>query len=122
LQSSDSDAVARVRDDLSAIARSDIADVMEYRSGELVLRKLSDIPESVRRAIRRVKVVPMKNGTRYEIEFYDKISALRLLARHYGLLEPGSGSSRPSVIGINLYGPEGPREVRELTVVDPEEE
>jgi hypothetical protein len=38
---------------------------------------------------------------------HDKLSALRVLARYHGLHEPNSDSdSRPSILGINLKGPE----------------
>jgi hypothetical protein len=33
------------------------------------------------------------------------LSALRLLAKHRGLLEPNSDDQRPSMIGINVTGP-----------------
>ena len=36
---------------------------------------------------------------------HDKMSALRLLAKHHGLLDPGAEQNRPSVIGINMTGP-----------------
>jgi hypothetical protein len=34
-----------------------------------------------------------------------KLSALRLLAKHRGLLEPNAGDQKPSMIGINITGP-----------------
>ncbi len=40
-----------------------------------------------------------------EVEMHDKLSALRLLAKHRGLLEPNSDETRPSMIGINVTGP-----------------
>jgi hypothetical protein len=36
---------------------------------------------------------------------HDKLSALRLLAKHRGLLEPNSDTQKPSMIGINITGP-----------------
>jgi len=36
---------------------------------------------------------------------HDKLAALRLLAKHRGLLEPNSDGHRPSMIGINVTGP-----------------
>jgi hypothetical protein len=36
---------------------------------------------------------------------HDKLSALRLLAKHRGLLEPNSDNMKPSMIGINITGP-----------------
>ena len=36
---------------------------------------------------------------------HDKLSALRLLAKHRGLLEPNANDQKPSMIGINITGP-----------------
>ena len=36
---------------------------------------------------------------------HDELSALRLLAKHRGLLEANSDDRRPSMIGINVTGP-----------------
>jgi hypothetical protein len=42
-----------------------------------------------------------------DIELYDKVGVLRLLAKASGLLDnPDDGSNKPSVIGINVLAPE----------------
>jgi len=41
-----------------------------------------------------------------EIELYDKVQVLRLLAKASGLLDNPEGSDKPSVIGINIKSPE----------------
>ena len=64
-----------------------------------------DLPERARRSIKKVKVTPNQHGNSIEVEMHDKLSALRLLAKHRGLLEPNSDEQRPSMIGINVKGP-----------------
>ena len=49
---------------------------------------------------------------------HDKLSALRLLAKHRGLLEPNSDDRRPSMIGINVTGPK----TTTYEVINPDEE
>ena len=44
---------------------------------------------------------------------HDKLSALRLLAKHRGLLEANSDDQRPSMIGINVTGPKTTYEIVE---------
>ena len=52
------------------------------------------------------KVTPTRAGNAIEIEMHDKVSALRMLAKHHGLLETSlDKTDRPSVIGINMTGP-----------------
>ena len=60
----------------------------------------------VQKAIKKVKVTPNQYGNAIEVEMHDKLSALRVLAKHHGLMEPNADSdTRPSVIGINMTGP-----------------
>ena len=96
-----------VKQELATIASSDIADVMSWdEQGRVSLRETADIPLHARKAIKKVKVTPTKMGNAVEVEMHDKVSALRMLAKHHGLLEPGAEkTNRPSVLGINLHGP-----------------
>ena len=86
-----------VKQELNAIAASNITDVLQWtESGGMALLRSSDIPKHVQKAIKKA----------IEVEMHDKLSALRVLARYHGLTEPNSDSdSRPSVIGINMKGP-----------------
>ena len=96
-----------VKHELAAIAASNITDVLRWtESGAMALLKTDDIPVHVQKAIKKVKVTPNQHGNAIEVEMHDKLSALRVLARHHGLMEPNADSdSRPSVIGINMKGP-----------------
>jgi len=96
-----------VKHELASIAASNITDVLRWtESGAMALLKTDDIPVHVQKAIKKVKVTPNQHGNAIEVEMHDKLSALRVLARHHGLMEPNADSdSRPSVIGINMKGP-----------------
>lgn len=96
-----------VKHELSTIAASDITEVMSWdEMGRVTLKDAKDVPLHTRKAIKKVKVTPTRMGNAIEVEMHDKVSALRMLAKHHGLLEPGlEKSARPSVLGINLHGP-----------------
>jgi len=96
-----------VKQELATIAASDITEVMSWdEQGRVTLKDAKDVPLHTRKAIKKVKVTPTRMGNAIEVEMHDKVSALRMLAKHHGLLEPGlEKSDRPSVLGINLHGP-----------------
>jgi hypothetical protein len=104
-----------VKQELASIAASNITDVLRWtESGAMALLKTEDIPMHVQKAIKKVKVTPNQYGNSIEVEMHDKLSALRVLAKHHGLMEPNAESdSRPSVIGINMTGPTTTYEVIE---------
>ena len=97
-----------VKQELQAIAASNVTDVLQWtQSGGMTLLASKDIPVHVQKSIKKVKVTPNQYGNSIEVEMHDKLSALRVLARYHGLHEPNSDSdSRPSILGINLKGPE----------------
>jgi len=97
-----------VKKELQAIAASNITDVLQWTAtGAMALLNSRDIPMHVQKSIKKVKVTPNQYGNAIEVEMHDKLSALRVLARYHGLHEPNSDSdSRPSILGINLKGPE----------------
>ena len=95
-----------VLEELQELAGSDITSVLSWDDeGEISLRASGDLAPGVRRTLKKVKVTPTANGNQIEVEMHDKMSALRLLAKHHGLLDPGAEQNRPSVIGINMTGP-----------------
>jgi len=97
-----------VKQELQAIAASNVTDVLQWtQSGGMALLASKDIPLHVQKSIKKVKVTPNQYGNAIEVEMHDKLSALRVLARYHGLHEPNSDSdTRPSILGINLKGPE----------------
>lgn len=92
--------------ELEAIASGEITDVLSWDDmGRVQIRSSDQLSDRARRSIKKVKVVPTEHGNNIEVEMHDKLSALRLLAKHRGLLEPNSDDRRPSMIGINVTGP-----------------
>ena len=107
LSSPDADRRVAVVQELEAIAAGEATDVISWGAmGQVQLTPSDQLPERARRSIKKVKVTPNQHGNTIEVEMHDKLSALRLLAKHRGLLEPNSDDQRPSMIGINVTGPQ----------------
>jgi len=89
---------------LLCMANTKITDIMEWdEAGQIKVKASKDIPEHALQAIRSIKV--NKDGN-LELELYDKVGVLRLLAKASGLLDSPDDSDRPSVIGINIKPPD----------------
>jgi len=85
---------------------------MEWDSeGNIKVKASKDIPEHALQAIKSIKTVTKtdKEGNSYttiDIELWDKVGVLRILAKASGLLDSPEESDKPSVIGINVKAPE----------------
>lgn len=93
---------------LLCMANTKITDIMrwEEEDGELKVKvkPASEIPDHALQSIKSIKI--NKQGE-LEVELYDKVGVLRLLAKASGLLDgPENESDKPSVIGINIKAPE----------------
>lgn len=102
-----------VRQELEAIGASQLTDVVSWETDaagnvtNVVVVPSEQLSERARRSIKKIKVTQSKYGPEIEIEMHDKLSALRLLARSEGLLDgQQDDDKRPSLVGINLKGPE----------------
>ena len=106
LAASDADRREAVVQELEAIGAGEATDIIQWDDmGRVTLTPSDQLPERAKRAIKKVKVTPNQFGNQIEVEMHDKLSALRLLAKHRGLLEPNAGDQKPSMIGINITGP-----------------
>jgi len=106
LKSQDDNLREAVTKELTAIAASELTDVLTWdENGIVTLTGTDQLPPRVKKAIKKVKVTPGKAGTSIEVEMHDKIAPLRLLAKHTGMLDGVQDQNKPSVIGINLRGP-----------------
>jgi len=106
LASSDEARREAVVQELEAIGAGEATDVIQWDDmGRVTLTPSDQLSERAKRAIKKVKVTPNQFGNQIEVEMHDKLSALRLLAKHRGLLEPNSDNQKPSMIGINITGP-----------------
>lgn len=94
---------------LLCMANTKITDVLTWdEEGNVKVKAASAIPDHALQAIKNIRVTRGKDGAQtLEVELYDKIGVLRLLAKASGLLDnPDDGSEKPSVIGINVQAPE----------------
>jgi hypothetical protein len=94
---------------LLCMANTKITDIMDWdENGNVKVKTASQIPEHALQAIKNIRVRSDRDGNQtLEVELYDKIGVLRLLAKASGLLDnPDDGSDKPSVIGINVQAPE----------------
>jgi hypothetical protein len=97
---------------LLCMANTKITDVMEWdEAGNVRVKPSSAIPDHALQSIKniRVKTTTDKDGNTYntlELELYDKVGVLRLLAKASGLLDnPDDGNEKPSVIDVNVVAP-----------------
>tara|TARA_R110000787_G_scaffold284738_2_gene398848 strand:+ start:1133 stop:1597 length:465 start_codon:yes stop_codon:yes gene_type:complete len=97
---------------LLTMANTNLTDIMSWdEDGNIKVKASKDIPEHALQAIKSIK-----STTRYDkegnptatldIELFDKIGVLRLLAKASGLLDQQQESDKPSVIGVNIVAPE----------------
>jgi len=94
---------------LLCMANTKITDVLTWdEEGNVKVKAASAIPDHALQAIKNIRVTRGKDGAQtLEVELYDKIGVLRLLAKASGLLDnPDDGEDKPSVIGINIQAPE----------------
>tara|TARA_Y100000588_G_scaffold3227_1_gene4415 strand:- start:4290 stop:4724 length:435 start_codon:yes stop_codon:yes gene_type:complete len=114
LAGDDFDRKAAVLAELDAIAGAEITDVLWWdEEGNVSVKPSEQLAPRMRKAIKKLKVRPTSEGNEIEVEMHDKISALRLAAKHEGLLEVGSGDQRPTLIGINVKHAEVEYEVKD---------
>lgn len=90
---------------LLCMANTKLSDIMEWdEEGNIKVKASKDIPEAAMQSIKRIKTDPRTGAV--EIELWDKVQTLRLLAKASGLLDNPEESDKPSVIGINIKSPE----------------
>lgn len=93
---------------LLCMANTKLTDIMEWDEvGNVTVKPSSKIPEHALQSIKKVSVKTDKEGNSFlDIELYDKVGVLRLLAKASGLLDnPDDGSDKPSVIDVNVMAP-----------------
>jgi len=97
---------------LLCMANTKLTDIMEWdEQGTIKVKPSKDIPEHALQAIKSIKSNTKvdKEGNSYttlDIELWDKVGVLRLLAKASGLLDNPEESDKPSVLGINIRAPE----------------
>ena len=94
---------------LLCMANTKVTDIMSWDAAGNIQVKASDqIPDHALQAIKSIKQRTDKDGNSFlDIEMFDKVGVLRLLAKASGLLDnPEGENDKPSVIGINVQAPE----------------
>lgn len=93
---------------LLTMANAKITDIFEWDDfGNVKVKASSRIPEHAIQAIKSIKQRTDKEGnSTIELELYDKVQVLRILAKASGLLDTPDDGQKPSVIGINVQGPD----------------
>tara|TARA_R100000541_G_scaffold6055_2_gene13436 strand:- start:259 stop:663 length:405 start_codon:yes stop_codon:yes gene_type:complete len=108
-----------VEQELAAIGASELTDVISWDdTGRVTVIDSNQLPEKTKRSIKKLKISPTQYGNQIEIEMHDKLAALRLLAKHYGMLNVDTSHNKPSVLGINIQGPEATYEIKEQNKED----
>jgi hypothetical protein len=89
------------------MANTKISDIMTWdEGGNVTVKAAHQIPEHALTAIKSIKQKVDRDGnSTLEIELYDKVGVLRILAKASGLLDNPEESDKPSVIGINIKSP-----------------
>lgn len=109
--------------EIAAIAYSDITDLVTITDeGAVLVRSLDGLPKAVTAAIKKIKL--RRTATRrsstngdddeatfdeiLELEFHDKLEALRLLGQWQGIFRDGGGEPAEPWTGIGIVPPDGP--------------
>ena len=97
---------------LLCMANTKITDIMDWdESGNVRVKAASQIPDHALQSIKNIRVKTDRDGnSTLEIELYDKVGVLRLLAKASGLLDNPDQDDKPSVIDVNVVAPPGGQE------------
>ena len=100
---------------LLCMANTKLTDIMTWdEDGNVKVKAAHQIPEHALQAIKNIRVKTDRDGnSTLEVELYDKVGVLRILAKASGLLDSPDESDKPSVIGITVQAPEGAVRVKE---------
>ena len=101
-----------VASELLKIGTTNITDIVNLDG---TVKELDEIPSEALIAIKTITAGP--NGT-VTVELFDKVATLRVLAKASGLLDAEANQEKPSIIGINMRGPELIEDVDPVTTYE----
>ena len=105
-----SDVIFQNRDKLAeallSISQAKVTDVVDWDDqGKVSIKSLDEIPEHALQSIKKIKAKPVGESFEIEIEMIDKVRVLQMLAKSAGILDKEHESEKPSVIEVNMVGP-----------------
>jgi hypothetical protein len=87
------------------MASTNITDVITWKGDEVKIKEMKDIPETSLNAIKKIKVTPTKAGNMIEVELYDKVRLMQILAKSAGLLNEEKEVDKPAIVNIEMVMP-----------------
>ena len=86
--------------ELIAMGTTRMTDLVDLATGHL--KPIDQIPDYALASIKKISVGEFG----VSIELFDKVSVLRILAKATGMLDVEKNDNKPSIVGINMKGPE----------------
>ena len=91
---------------LLSISQAKVTDVVDWDDqGKVTIKNMDEIPEHALQSIKKIKARPVGDNYEVEIEMIDKVRVLQMLAKSAGILDKEHESEKPSVIEVNMVGP-----------------
>ena len=91
---------------LLSISQAKVTDVVDWDDqGKVTIKDMDKIPEHALQSIKKIKARPVGENYEVEIEMIDKVRVLQMLAKSAGILDKEHESEKPSVIEVNMVGP-----------------
>ena len=91
---------------LLSLSHAKITDIVDWDTqGKIEIKDLKDIPEHALQSIKKIRAVPVGEKMQIEVEMIDKVRVLQMLAKSAGILDRTPESEKPSVIEVNMVGP-----------------
>lgn len=93
--------------ELLSMATTRMTDLVEWDDqGNVRVKSVAEMPVHATAAIKKVVMTRGKEGeSRMEVEMFDKVQVLRVLAKASGLLDKAESDDKPSVIDVQLVRP-----------------
>ena len=86
------------------MASTKITDIVNWENNHVSIKEIKDIPEALN-AVKKIKVTPTRQGEQIEVELYDKVRLMQLLAKSAGLLDEEKESDKPAVVNVEMVMP-----------------
>jgi hypothetical protein len=87
------------------MASTKITDIVNWENNHVSIKEIKDIPEKALNAVKKIKVTPTRQGEQIEVELYDKVRLMQLLAKSAGLLDEEKESDKPAVVNVEMVMP-----------------